>query len=279
MAFGANWYGRVIDARQAASTRPEAVCTRGLDCETKDLPAQIRSADASEALVDLNVFQLILGTFGTLLLGATFFFTAKATQAASAAAIAAEKSVDIARISAERQLRPYVLMDQLNFLPSANAQGSIDRWTICVAWRNTGQTPARNVIAKGNYCVIEGGNSPLPDDFSFPDADADRGASGARGPNQSFENRDIKIPTSELHRAFFGEATIYIWAWVEYDGFDDAPRHRTEYASKFEVRALPDSRLQCTDVFLDRFNGADGDCSFPAKTPNGGIGPPRPSRS
>lgn len=92
--------------------------------------------------------------------------TAWAAIAASRAAVAAEKSVEVAGDTAARQLRAYVLVDSaalafetggfLNPVPTAGA-----RPVAQVRVRNSGQTPARGVTIRTALCL-----RPLPIDPS-----------------------------------------------------------------------------------------------------------------
>lgn len=84
--------------------------------------------------------------------------TAWAAIAASRAAIAAEKSIEVAQDTASRQLRAYVLVDgaaltfetggHLNSVPTAGARAVAQ-----VRIRNSGQTPARGVKIRTALCL------------------------------------------------------------------------------------------------------------------------------
>lgn len=95
--FGA-WSGQMWSLRNGIEGSAEASCTDpAKDCAQKDLPAQVRAATAAEAMADLGVWQVFLGTLGLAIGGATLMAAASAAHWAKDAAGHTSRAADIAQ--------------------------------------------------------------------------------------------------------------------------------------------------------------------------------------
>src|SRR5258707_3305459 len=134
-----------------------------------------RSADAAEQANIWAERQFYLGVIGGGILLWTLLYTRRGTDAAVAAATAANKSNEVMRDAAKEQLRAYVCLDDIEIniknLAAPRAHRTQPRpieWDfVWIKAKNAGQTPARNVCVFSGWVVLEFG-SGLPKDFSFP---------------------------------------------------------------------------------------------------------------
>ena len=179
-----------------------------------------------------------------------------AAQAAVRAAQAAENSLAHARASADRQQRPYVFMDIRLFRQLRAQAGAVNEAIqIEVTWKNMGVTPARRATACLGMQAFDG---PMPEDFDFHDL-IEPTMVGSIGPGATIVSR-YRLPVAQ-----FGTPgayrQVYYWGWLEYDGFDEAPRSRTEICAKLEWDNDPRTiGVNFTDTFQARFNGSvDGE--------------------
>lgn len=200
-------------------------------------------------------------TLATIALGLFTFFLWRSTRDAvrdgSKGIQISENTLAQATASAELQLRPYVFMHlrEFGWLHHPTDKGKVGSRRVTIIWKNMGQTPARRVVA----CLSgQGFPSELPPDFDFPDVIAP-GSVGSIGPGGTV-NSYIDIPATE-----FGTAEspnhVYYWGWIEYDGFEGSPRHRTEVCAEFKTNDDPTHpETLFVDAFRTAFNGADADC-------------------
>lgn len=118
-------------------------------------------AQAAEDTFAFVRLQTLIGVIGTIALVITIYYTARATRAASKAAIAAEKSVELTADTAKRQLRAYITItscDAIAGRPDGAPPPKTEQWTILrtgccpiavLAYTNTGQTPAHDIRIEG----------------------------------------------------------------------------------------------------------------------------------
>lgn len=218
------------------------------------------SAEQSVAISDRSFWVTLWSTVAVLL---SLFFTGWAAVAAARAAKSAERSVDQNEAHARIQLRPYVFLQHFNFYWLHEQGGNpetapLNAWRFQAVWKNTGQTPALNVVSGGAFFVIQGAEE-LPDEFEIFRISGNR--SGSIGPGQGF-GTNVEIPVKSLEQAYRGECSVHVLFFCEYDdGFPGTLRHRTETHNSFIPIAPPDKRdAKFLDRIQPRFNGCDAEC-------------------
>ena len=139
------------------ATADERAKSESREHESRDLDAQIRTADAAEKQIPLAWFGAILAFAGTVLLYINLREARKATKAARDAADSAEKTL--------HATRAWLLMDTVDspmgFTGELQGKPVKDGLIVRMWWRNTGQSPALRVLAVS--CINHvGPNDPLP---------------------------------------------------------------------------------------------------------------------
>lgn len=127
LGAGSAWTQRMWLAREATNHSEQAKCENSdHECAQKDLPSQIRAAAAAEAMVDIGLWQLIVGSIGLAAVGASLILNAQ--------------SVMVARQVGEAQARAYLSVERLGI--SFNHE---KKPRLHVTLRNSGQSPALKV--------------------------------------------------------------------------------------------------------------------------------------
>jgi hypothetical protein len=142
--------GAVENQGQAEPTSGEC-CQTANQRENADLVAQQSMADSADTIVDLTWAQAFIAILGLSLLGYTLKLSRDATNAAVAAAKAADRQAEISADTAKRQLRAYLHVISVRIHPFDNAIIST------VTIKNGGQTPAHNVVT---YITMVSGKIP-----------------------------------------------------------------------------------------------------------------------
>jgi hypothetical protein len=229
------------DTEQACGPRCEAAEQRA----NSDLVAQESMADSTKEIVGISEWQLYVGGVGIVFLVLTLVLTAKATNAA----VEANR---IARKSAERQLRAYVTVEAIQTHPGD------DPMAYKVEWKNTGQTPATDVVTYTNW---ESRIDALPDDFAYPKALINDSA--VLGPSQHMNAWTIFIPGQMIQRVRRDILRLFVWGAAEYnDVFEDAPRRRTEFCYEilFDDRGDAPGQVGMGNRICGPHNGMDDSC-------------------
>lgn len=210
---------------QAKAYQPR--CKGPQSREEAGLCVELRAAAAAEQANMISDRGFWVTFWGTIAVLISVIFTAWAAVAASRAARAAERSVSHANESMVTQLRPYVSLDRTNF--EIHRGNEIETWRVILEWKNTGQTPARNVSTTCSSLTAEG----LPEGFDFPDYGPPVIARSLIGPGQIMRVW-VDFPPDQVTRLKAREGRGFAWGWIEYDdSFPGTPRHRTE--NSFEV--------------------------------------------
>lgn len=113
-----------------------------------DLIAQRRMAEATKSMEHYSYVQTWVIAIGTFLVFCTLGVSVWANRAAGRAAKAAEKAVEISRELGQRELGAYLTID------SANYQVDHKDFYLSVYLKNTGKTPAVNVITKSTIYFL-----------------------------------------------------------------------------------------------------------------------------
>lgn len=169
------------------------------------------------------------------------------------------------RRASQLQLRPYVLVDhhEMAWFHDVNNPAIVAGHRYILTWKNSGQTPAKNVWTSINIGNFD--PDKTPEFCNYVDANPPF-IVGAIGPNQSKEIR-ISIPVALMTAAWTGPKKLYYWGWIEYDGLDTA-RHRSEICGNLEINSDPSTKapLFYIDASTTAFNGMDEACLHPVKT-------------
>lgn len=226
--------------------------------EVTDVCLQMQDLANSRSQQIAAVIGISLSAIGTLALVVTIVLSARATQAAIVAADAANLAVAIARETSIRELRPYVSLTAHQMYWNSD-NDIIHTWFVRIGWRNTGVSSALKVRALTNHIVVDGVDVRLPEQFDFPDRASDNTWIGSLGRDGSFYQGTAAIPVGDIQRIIDGEATLFVWSWVEYEGLESNQRYRTEFAASFFVYNGPATNREIGSnyTYIDRFNGVD----------------------
>ena len=226
------------------------------NAERQSVVQATRSAQATEQTAILAYHQAVVGAVTVTFLILAFAASVWAAWAAARAAKAADRTLEHSQKSAERQSRPYVFMDVRDFNKAVSKSDAFVALQIRLTWKNMGLTPARNVSSRLTIGAFDYGT---PEGIDFPDV-ADFTQSGSIGPGGTIVSWD-EFPATKFVRENGTLRTVYYWAWVEYDGFEGVPRHRTEVCARIVIGGdLSTEKYSISDVFETAFNGADESC-------------------
>jgi hypothetical protein len=180
-----------------------------------------------------------------------FVATVALVIATVALVIAAWMLVRGADRNAERQLRAYVTVRDINLVPRRKGgtpsatgtiiDGPVHTYELAAILRNSGQTPAINATI--NVSCSEQ-HIPLAVEFDFPNSDIV--GHGLIGPGGEIFSPPIFVSAQQLETEKAGR-TWFFWGWVEYDDIFHS-RHRTEFCFRINRR-----RLEWTNEFVMAF--------------------------
>lgn len=238
-----------------------------------------RSAQGAREAADTAWKQFLLSVVGLLGVALTVYYAKRAADGAISAARAAQRSAVTANKtlramegSATQQLRPYVGRLQDFKLDTVSSGNAVVGYGIAVVWRNNGATPARRVRILLNVGLFDGDDGPWR--TNYPDRAANT-QGGALTANQTIDTRAF-IPISDATAVWVTrnvndgdpfKRRIYYWGWVEYDGFQDKTRHRTEICARLYFNADPRAGgVRASDAYETEFNAVDTDCVHAVKT-------------
>lgn len=188
-----------------------------------------------------------------------------AAKAAGDSAKAASDAVTLSRQTAERELRAYIYLKNIERRfergpPTMGAykevQGAITGVILTPVWANSGNTPARRIFSGANIKTFD---AKIPDNFDF--ADSNPPMRGVLAPNSEMFAQIGKIAQSTLASVARKESNVLIWGWLDYDDvFPATERHRTEFCFRVDVRHGADGVPNITFPIYGRFNAFDGEC-------------------
>ena len=162
--------------------------------------------------------------------------------------------------------RAYVFLREFQVAMTKNPlNDEIQTCAIQPIWENAGTTPTRNGHGHVNWKYFE---RAVPPEFDFADFDevGNRITSYEDykplivGPRATALSQVISIEPTILRQVRDLQGKLLIWGWAEYDEvFEDAKRHRTEFAYLVVVTGSPASHVGFSQYKL--YNGVDGDCT------------------
>jgi hypothetical protein len=124
--------------------------------------------------------------------------------------------------------RAFVFLEDFdnNFVTAwRNGNPSISNFIIVARWKNSGDTPSKNLTISLNVLYVEG-DVPPNFNFLFPPPPLRT----LIGPKANEWNSPILIPDPEANEAFKGRTNIYVWGRADYqDIFGNTPRRFTEF--------------------------------------------------
>jgi hypothetical protein len=125
--------------------------------------------------------------------------------------------------------RAFVFMEDIEALFSTkwgtDANPSALNFVMAPRWRNSGDTPSRNLTIRVNWQPFDG---ELPKDFDFPFTDEP--IKTLIGPDANEWSKHIRISDSDVSKATDGALQIYIWGRADYeDIFRNTPQHFTQF--------------------------------------------------
>jgi len=178
--------------------------------ESADLDAQKSMADSAQRMLNLTIWQIVVGGFGLLGLGWTVYYTRQTANAA-------KDAIALATDTAKHQLRAYVAIWGGSIEPRENAEPP--HVAIHVELQNSGQTPGYTFRSWLHAVISEPDTDPF---FSVPDL-SDRPFS-IIGPGIHTNLHQSVIATKEeIADLYTRKKRLYLWGRVEYqDAFGNA---------------------------------------------------------
>lgn len=225
--------------QQKDGTNKEAECAHKSGGDYNECMAQLRSTRAAQTQADYARYSFWV-SLGTLAL----------TGAAAGAAYWAARIAKRALFDLERS---FVFLKHVNFRAMSNGNTAFS-----VVWENSGNTPAKHVLARINW-----GNFPPRNivGFDFPDLGTEPSVLSLIGPKSTLNMADVEMPSADMAQLIAGATQIFVWGWIEYsDILARSARYRTEFCYRVvPVNAGPDQFELVTRAHTEH-NGADEDC-------------------
>jgi hypothetical protein len=210
---------------------------------------------------DLRITDAILAAIALFLLLASLFHVLW-MRAAIRALDRAARLVSEGLVTSQRA---YIFLREFQVGVTKNPlNDEIQTCAIQPIWENGGTVPARNGRAHVNWKYFE---RAVPPEFDFADFDEvgnritsyDDYKPLIIGPHATALSPVISIEPAILRQVRDLQGKLLIWGWAEYDGAEDARRHRTEFAYLAVVSGSPASHVGFSQYKLH--NGVDGDCT------------------
>lgn len=218
-------------SRVASKDDYEAPCRYGDENRRSDLCAQWKAADAASkaALWSFWTFlsSTVIGLIGLCGLFFTVRYARKAWLASQQATSIANEALKVTRDTSQLELRAYlsVLVGSATYQETAKSL----RFAVNPSLVNGGNTPARQVRYVANAAILP---VPLPDNFKFPLAGAEKKRGGIVPAGHAFILSavvpDFVAETEISHICQAQGRAVYTWGWVIYrDVF--GKKHRTTF--------------------------------------------------
>ena len=248
-------------------------CADKISCEASANNIQIHEVITSDASFDVSFVQLIVSSLGIVGLILTVYYARLAWVESENSANIAKQNLRHSEDASERQLRPYLFVDQTiwYWIWDVNNRDKIVSWRFNVFWKNVGQTPAGRVRTRANLQVFD--SAEPPSDFGFPDVgEIISERAGSIGPGQSIQNM-VHISIDDAIAIYNREKSAFIWAWSEYSASRIGPRFRTEWHGRIIVMQDPREKDCIFQFLIERdFNGYDESCFHDPETQQSQMG-------
>ncbi len=175
-----------------------------------------------------------------------------AADAATLAATATQASVDLAKDTAQRQLRAYVTFRRLEISPTVVDEKVIG-WNLVPEFRNDGLTPARDVDIRAKWRFAE---TELPKDFGFS-VEGEVESKAVMGSRQTLWTKPIAVKRADLERVRNGTLFVHAWGETTYrDVFTGTEQRYTRFAGTIRVGNLDNPKRAIGFDLLTRHNEA-----------------------
>ena len=224
-------------------------------------PGSAPTAWLQRFICDIRITDAILAGFALFLLLAGLFQGLWML----AAIRASERTANVINEGLISAQRAYVFLREFQVAMTKNPlNDEIQTCAIQPIWENGGTTPTRNGRGHVNWKYFE---RTVPPEFDFADFDEvgnritsyDDYKPLIIGPRATALSPVISIEPAILRQVRDLQGKLLIWGWAEYDGvFEDAKRHRTEFAYLAVVSGSPASHVGFSQYKLH--NGVDADC-------------------
>lgn len=224
--------------------------------------------------IALFTFFLFAGTAGLAIFTYRLWKTTR--DLATDAKNSSSEQIELARDTAQRQLRAFVYASGIEEFPEFYANNpTLIHWRVRPVWKNSGSTPTRNLRLFSD-CEIT--TSPLPPGFDFNQL-RHRPGTGLLGPNYSSmgglapDPRKPAISPQDILDVQQGRKFIYVWGWARYRTvFPKSEEHITRFCWSISVIGNPLSckvgvppghprRLVFGYAHHDEGNCADDECA------------------
>ena len=233
--------------------------------DEQDLSAQQRAASSALITAVLSFMALVLSGVGVWYVKRTLDATLEAVEDTNLATHAMLDANAIARDTASKQLRPYVLIDEIKIVKSESLEHGILGFRVFCCLKNFGQTPALDMRMAVNGLHWHG--SKLPPWWPFPDFPELWGPSDEKpnvlAPGQSVELLTTHINGDQIPEVQMGWRRVFVWGWVEYSG-NSGEKYRTNFCRRIKIQKT-ESGPYCTAPFTQFHNGIDKQCEVEAE--------------
>lgn len=227
---------------QGDSRTYEAICEKPRTKDYADLCQQWRSAEAAKQQLYWSRNQFWIGVASTAGLILTLAFTGWAALAASRAAKAADKAVEVAEGTAKHQLRAYLSMSPK--LAGGFLEGEVVR--IEFSPNNHGQTPAHSVRHVFEVAILP---HPLPVGFTFPPAERESNNRFTVYPDsdvRSWFTKSTPITLQEVDDVRANRARLHCWGATYYSDI-----FGKEHKVKFITSAGGENFVRSQELYRD----------------------------
>jgi hypothetical protein len=188
---------------------------------------------------------------------------------ARTSADAANKSAEIAERALIAGQRAFL---SVSFVPSVQkilAEDRITHWNFMPVWKNSGETPTRNMT---NHINIRLFDRPIPMDWEFPDIwvantpveDRSPIPLGA-APRDTVNGQTVGVTIDEMKGVVAGTKWLYFWGWATYnDVFPNTPLHVTRFAVRIIAGGDPTSteKISISFPYIGKYNCTDDECEY-----------------
>lgn len=186
--------------------------------------------------------------------------TVELVEATKASADAAKKSADVAREALIATQRAFVFVTTIIPRRGINMDGDTTHWVFEVQWKNSGNTPTKNMFVRMNLLPFDG---ELPDDFDFKDLGNDN-VPVFIGPQSMVGSGQLSVQVADVEAVIAGNKKLFLWGWAEYDDtFKDTPRHRVEYC--FDIRIAGEAKTDKNSIQMSMYRRHNGNYDIERK--------------
>lgn len=160
-----------------------------LDAQRRAASAAERSATTAEGQIIPTWIQATVAIVGTAALLITIWFSIRATNAAVLSAKLAKEAIDVARDTAQIELRAWIGHDLVN-VSGLGVEGAVDHYIFVMSFKNVGATPASGLIGAFARATEKC--------FSGPEVDFSDSFPTVMAPSVTFSGAPIAFTPAEI---------------------------------------------------------------------------------